>query len=227
MHTRIYTMHKKRLRWNYHVSPPQTWARKNVAWSEYKSRCYKRTWWIVPNASGNLSELRLEAKEMVSTIIVIAKQHLISVVYPLTYLTWIVKWRNPSQRDDGRIQVRQVAARIVFGVISNCVSVSFLQLQHTWRPDCLNPHDSAIERNVQNIIRLLLKIHKVTNVKLFHFRFVTAISCMCVATLSLGLQGRGPRGGCESVRMKTHTPKWTPILGVGVLVDSQTFRKLL
>jgi hypothetical protein len=50
-----------------------------------------------------VSELRLEAEEMVSTIIVIAKQHLISIVYPLTYLTRIIKWRNPSQCDDGRI----------------------------------------------------------------------------------------------------------------------------
>jgi len=53
---------------------------------------------------------------MVSTITVIAKQHLISIVYPLTYLTWIIKWRNPSRRDDGRIQVRQVAGRIIFGM---------------------------------------------------------------------------------------------------------------
>jgi hypothetical protein len=38
-----------------------------------------------------------------------------------------------------------------------------------------------------------------------------------VATLALG----------ESVRMKVHTPKWTPILGVGVPVDSRTFRERL
>jgi hypothetical protein len=35
----------------------------------------------------------------------VATQHLISIVYPLTYLTWIIKWRNPSRRDDGRIPV--------------------------------------------------------------------------------------------------------------------------
>ncbi len=55
------------------------------------------------NAGGNLSEFWLEAKKMVSTITVIAKQHLINIVYPLTYLTWIVKQRNPSRCDDGRI----------------------------------------------------------------------------------------------------------------------------
>jgi hypothetical protein len=27
-------------------------------------------------------------------------------VYPLTYLTWIVKWRNLGWRDNGRIQIR-------------------------------------------------------------------------------------------------------------------------
>jgi hypothetical protein len=50
----------------------------------------------IPIAGGNLSELRLEAEEMVSTITIIAKQHLIGIVCPLTYLTWIIKWRNPS-----------------------------------------------------------------------------------------------------------------------------------
>jgi hypothetical protein len=68
---------------------------------------------------------------MVSTIIIIAKQHLINIICPLTYLTWIVKWRNPSQRDDGRIQVQQVAGRTLFGVMPNCVFISSLQLQHT------------------------------------------------------------------------------------------------
>ncbi len=55
---------------------------------------------------------------MVSTIIVFAKQHPINIICPLTYLTWIIKWRNPSQRDDGRIQVRQVVGRTIFGMIS-------------------------------------------------------------------------------------------------------------
>jgi len=68
---------------------------------------------------------------MVSTIIIIAKQHLISIICPLTYLTWIVKWKNPSRHDDGRIQVQQVAGRTIFGVIINYASISFLQLQHT------------------------------------------------------------------------------------------------
>jgi hypothetical protein len=31
----------------------------------------------------------------------------------------------------------------------------------------------------------------------------------------------------ESVRMKTHTPKWAPMLGVGIPVDSRTFRERL
>jgi hypothetical protein len=85
---------------------------------------------------------------MVSTITVVAKQHLINIVYPLTYLTWIIKWRNPSRRDDGRIQVWQVARHTIFGMILNCASVSSLQLQHTLRLDRLNPQDSATERSV-------------------------------------------------------------------------------
>jgi hypothetical protein len=68
---------------------------------------------------------------MVSTITIIIKQHLIDIIYPLTYLTWIVKWRNPNRRDDGRIQVWQVARCIVFGMILNYASVRSLQLQHT------------------------------------------------------------------------------------------------
>jgi hypothetical protein len=67
---------------------------------------------------------------MASTITIIAKQHLINIICPLTYLTWIVKWRNLSQLDDGRIQVRQVAGRTIFGMIPNCASVNSLQLQH-------------------------------------------------------------------------------------------------
>ncbi len=71
-------------------------------------------------------DIRLEAKEMVSTITIVTKQHLISIICPLTYLTWIIKWRNPSRRDDGRIQVRQVVGRTIFGIITNCASVSSL-----------------------------------------------------------------------------------------------------
>jgi hypothetical protein len=70
---------------------------------------------------------------MVSTIIIITKQHLISIVYPLTHLTWIVKWRNPSRHDDGRIQIRQVVGCTIFGVILNCAFVNSLQFQHTYR----------------------------------------------------------------------------------------------
>jgi hypothetical protein len=68
---------------------------------------------------------------MVSTITIIIKQHLIGIICPLTYLTWIVKWKNPNQHDDGRIQIWQVAGCIIFGVILNCAFVSSLQLQHT------------------------------------------------------------------------------------------------
>jgi hypothetical protein len=68
---------------------------------------------------------------MVSTIAINAKQHLINIVCPLTYLTWIIKWRNPGRRDDGRIQIRQMAGHTIFGMISNCASVNSLQLQHT------------------------------------------------------------------------------------------------
>jgi hypothetical protein len=74
---------------------------------------------------------------MLSTITIIAKQHLISIIYPLTYLTWIVKWRNPSRHDDGWIQVWQVAGHTIFGVILNCAFVNSLQLQHTQKPDSL------------------------------------------------------------------------------------------
>jgi hypothetical protein len=57
---------------------------------------------------------------------------------------------------------------------------------------------------------------------------------MYAATLVLGLrprqkrfQGRGLGELWESVSMKIHTPKWAPILGVGVSVDFQTFRERL
>jgi hypothetical protein len=74
----------------------------------------------------NLSELWFDVEKMVSTIVIIAKRHLINIVCPLTYLTWIVKWRNPGWRDDGSIQIQQVARRIIFGVIPNCAFVSSL-----------------------------------------------------------------------------------------------------
>jgi hypothetical protein len=67
---------------------------------------------------------------MVSTIIIVTKQHLINIVCPLTYLTWIIKWRNLSRHDDGRIQVQQVAGRTIFGVIPNYAFVNSLQFQH-------------------------------------------------------------------------------------------------
>jgi hypothetical protein len=35
----------------------------------------------------------------------------------------------------------------------------------------------------------------------------------------------GQDGGWESVRMNTHTPKRTPMLGIGVPLDSQIFRE--
>jgi len=68
---------------------------------------------------------------MVSTITIIAKQHLINIIYPLTYLKWIVKWRNPSRRYEGRVQVQRVARCTIFGMIPTCVSIKSLQLQHT------------------------------------------------------------------------------------------------
>jgi len=125
-------------------------------------------------------ELRLEIEEMVSTIAIITKQHLINIVCPLTYLTWIIKWRNPNWCDDGRIQIRQVARRTVFGMIRNYVSINSLQLQHTWRLDHLNPQDNVTERSVQNTIKLPLEIHKVTNIKLSHLRFIIVTSCVCI-----------------------------------------------
>jgi hypothetical protein len=79
----------------------------------------------------NLNELWFEAEKMVSTIAIIAKQHLINIVCPLTYLTWIVKWRNLGRCDDGRIQIQQVVGHTIFGMIPNCAFVSSLQLQHT------------------------------------------------------------------------------------------------
>jgi hypothetical protein len=57
-----------------------------------------------------------------------------------------------------------------------------------------------------------------------------------VVTLALGLQPRqgftrvqAKRGAreWENVRMNTHTPKWIPMLGVGVPVDSQNIRERL
>jgi hypothetical protein len=108
---------------------------------------------------------------MVSTIAIIAKQHLISIVCPLTYLTWIVKWRNPSRRDDGRIQVRQVAGHTIFGVISNFASVSSLQLN-----------------TLESLITLILKIvrpEKVSRISLgCHSKYTKSSTSNC---LTLGL----------------------------------------
>jgi hypothetical protein len=39
-------------------------------------------------------------------------------------------------------------------------------------------------------------------------------------------QERDP-GVWENVRMNSHTPKWTPMLGVGVMVDSRNFKERL
>jgi hypothetical protein len=63
------------------------------------------------------------------------------------------------------------------------------------------------------------------------------VHLVIVAILALGLQ---PRQGLarvrakrearecgKSVRMDIHTPKWAPMLGVGVLVDSRIFREWL
>jgi hypothetical protein len=58
---------------------------------------------------------------------------------------------------------------------------------------------------------------------------------VCVVTLALGLQGCGQRGkpenhiSCshECEGMNTHTPKWVPILGVGVPMDFQNFKEQL
>ncbi len=38
-----------------------------------------------------------------------------------------------------------------------------------------------------------------------------------------GVAQKGSLGVWEGVIMNIHTPKWAPILGVGVLVDSQIF----
>jgi hypothetical protein len=51
-----------------------------------------------------------------------------------------------------------------------------------------------------------------------------------LATKAKACKGTGQEGSpgvWECVRMNTHTPKWAPILGVGVLVDSRIFKKWL
>jgi hypothetical protein len=128
MHAHIYIMHKRRLKWNSHVSPLDLSREKHgMVWVEIKvmqenmmntTKCQRELEWAL--AWGRKH----------GTIAIIAKQHLINIVYPLTYLTWIVKWRNPNRHDDGRIQVQQMAGRIVFGMTLNCASVNSLQLQH-------------------------------------------------------------------------------------------------
>jgi hypothetical protein len=138
---------------------------------------------------------------MLSTITMITKQDLINIVYPLTYLTWMVKWRNPSRCDDGRIQVRQVARHIVFGVISNCASVNSLQLQHTWKHDCRN-----------------LSLGLMTKAR----------ACKSVRQEGgLGGTSYTPESAGERERMNLHTPKWTPTWGVRVMMDSQIFKEWL
>jgi hypothetical protein len=63
------------------------------------------------------------------------------------------------------------------------------------------------------------------------------LNTFIVATLALGSRQRQgfaksagqerDSGVWESVRMNIHTPKWTPILGVGVPMDSWNFREWL
>ncbi len=51
-----------------------------------------------------------------------------------------------------------------------------------------------------------------------------------LATKARACKGVGQEGSprvWENVRMNTHTPKWAPILGVGISVDSQIFREWL
>jgi hypothetical protein len=108
---------------------------------------------------------------MVSTITIIAKQHLINIICPLTYLTWIVKWRNPNRRDDGRIQVQQVARRIVFGVIMNCASSA---------PCNSNTHEGMIA-----LILKIMRSEEVSRVLLScHWRYTKSPTSNC---FTLGL----------------------------------------
>jgi len=44
---------------------------------------------------------------------------------------------------------------------------------------------------------------------------------------SLGATSYIPRSAGECERMNPHTPKWTPTLGVGILMDSRIFREQL
>jgi len=49
----------------------------------------------------------------------------------------------------------------------------------------------------------------------------------CEPRPSLGVTFSCPGNAKECERMNPHTPKWTPMLGVEVLVDSQMFREWL
>jgi len=70
-------------------------------------------------------------------------------------------------------------------------------------------------------VNVIMNHHLQLNVKCNFINFV--------ATLTLGLWPKQrlrecrPREMWESVRMKIHTPKWAPILGVGISVDSGIF----
>jgi hypothetical protein len=66
----------------------------------------------------------------------------------------------------------------------------------------------------------------------FHLEIMMGIEICCNPSLGLLTKARARKnasqerspGMWESVRMNTHTPKWTPILGVGVPVDSRIFK---
>jgi hypothetical protein len=93
------------------------------------------------------------------------------------------------------------------------------------------------QTNHSNPRHFLLQIFMVSKTMAIHGRSQAMSSRLVrpswIWSLDLHVECRNPSFGreCErvwkSVRMKTHTPKWAPILGVGVLVDSRTFRELL
>jgi hypothetical protein len=68
------------------------------------------------------------------------------------------------------------------------------------------------------------------------FKFEKAFKSRCrnpslgLTTKARACKGTGQEGILgmwESVKMNTHTPKWAPMLGVGVPVDSQIFKERL
>jgi len=83
-----------------------------------------------------------------------------------------------------------------------------------------------ISKKLQIIVRELAITDVLPNYRNLRFGLTTkARACEGVSQIwSLGVTFHAPKSARECEGMNPHTPKWTPILGIGVLADSRIFR---